>query len=310
MAISNGSGPSRGDVERLARSRVEALCGLPLSPVVVFEVLSRHVWSLDASQGRSLWLSEARRFAKGLEDAERRRALDARRGPGSAFAHLLSVCREGVAAYSSSGSVTTHEDCRYEWRPASGRTVTAERGVEGEAVFNVAQTRRYWLQRSWDRAASPLVAVGLNPSTAGADDDDWTIKRLVKVARAWRYGGLVVVNAFPIISTEPPALWRADDEDDWNRLAVEYAVGRADIASAANAPAVLAFWGAGCPTWRVDLLLELVPHRARWRCLGVTSSGAPRHPRGIARTPLMAWDPVTGVASPLANLVPLGGRNA
>jgi hypothetical protein len=71
---------------------------------------------------------------------------------------------------------------------------------------------RYTLQRSWSGAPLGVVNwVMLNPSTADAQADDPTIRRVVNFARAWDFGGLVVTNLFALRSTDPKRLRRARD---------------------------------------------------------------------------------------------------
>lgn len=64
---------------------------------------------------------------------------------------------------------------------------------------------RYWAPGQW------VVLVGLNPSTADAEQDDPTIRRCVTFAKDWGYAGLVMLNLFAFRATKPAGMMRAAD---------------------------------------------------------------------------------------------------
>ncbi|WP_459872090.1 DUF1643 domain-containing protein [Endothiovibrio diazotrophicus] len=78
------------------------------------------------------------------------------------------------------------------------------------ADFSDCGCYRYRLWRTWD-AAPPAVFVMLNPSTADALTDDPTIRRCRRYALEWGYGGLVVVNLFAWMATDPTEMLSAAD---------------------------------------------------------------------------------------------------
>lgn len=51
----------------------------------------------------------------------------------------------------------------------------------------------------------------LNPSTAGAQDDDPTVRRCVAFAKRWGFGRLLIGNLFAFRATSVSDLKRADD---------------------------------------------------------------------------------------------------
>lgn len=56
-----------------------------------------------------------------------------------------------------------------------------------------------------------MTVVGLNPSTATHIDDDPTLRRVKGFAKDWGYGGVVMLNAFAVRSTDPKILFTHKD---------------------------------------------------------------------------------------------------
>lgn len=133
---------------------------------------------------------------------------------------------------------------------------------------------RYELTRSWARAGSLATFIMLNPSTADATNDDPTIRRCIGFARSWGCNGLYVGNLYALRSTEPKGLWVHPDpvgpDND------EHLTDLADRALFFGWPLVAA-WGANAKPERVAQVLAL-PGMENLQALGITKSGAPRHP--------------------------------
>lgn len=153
------------------------------------------------------------------------------------------------------------------------------------AVLSDDRRHRYWLTRIWDRSLNLLVVCMFNPSTADAHEDDPTIKRLCKWARAWGYGGILVINLHSYRTSSPAELRQLRPAETWGDAQHE-ALGHAlALAETQKAP-VLVAWGAlptdrECePFWQAAQGLEFI-------CLGVTKAGRPKHPmaRGRERVP-------------------------
>jgi hypothetical protein len=131
---------------------------------------------------------------------------------------------------------------------------------------------RYALWRVWEPAAPRVAFVLLNPSTADATRDDPTIRRCVRFARRWGYGGVEVVNLFARRATAPAELRTAADP-----------VGSANDehirTSAARVARVVLGWGGygGC-NGRDRAVVDLLGPFAPLYCLGTTANGSPRHP--------------------------------
>lgn len=152
------------------------------------------------------------------------------------------------------------------------------------ATFNAERTHRYLLTRQWG-TGQPAVFCMLNPSTADAFVLDPTIRRCVGFAKREGCGALRVVNLFGLRATKPGVLRTAADpvgpSNDWHiSEAVE------------NAAVVVVAWGAhGDLHGRAGQVARLLDGTDLY-CLGVTQSGAPRHPLYIAgNTPLQRWTP-------------------
>ena len=159
--------------------------------------------------------------------------------------------------------------------------------MERGAVLSPCGRYRFSLTRVWSEGPH-RVFVLLNPSTADATTDDPTLRRCMRFARDWGYGGLTLVNLFPWRATHPQDLGkaRAAGEDitavERNRTAWLHALAKTDA---------LPLFGWGAHALAVEAwprLLELTPGE----CLGITKTGAPRHPLYIrADTQPMPWEP-------------------
>lgn len=142
-------------------------------------------------------------------------------------------------------------------------------GVDRQALLSPCQRYRYNLWRGWDDRP-PALFIGLNPSTADAEKDDPTIRRCVRFARDWGYGGLWMANLYAWRSTDPKGLCSADypvgdENDNW-------------LSSMAwHAGIVIAAWGAwpGPDPHRPAAVMDLV---GGLHVLGLTKKGEPRHP--------------------------------
>jgi hypothetical protein len=152
------------------------------------------------------------------------------------------------------------------------------------AAFSEDRVYRYALTRRW-AAGAPLTAfVMLNPSTAGASTNDTTIRRCIGFARTWGTAGIVVVNLFGLISTDPDVMrTHPDPVGPENDKAIAAALTTEPVDQ------VVAAWGTtripGDRHKRMPDLIRSLGHAPM--CLGVTVAGHPRHPLYLAaRTPL------------------------
>ena len=137
------------------------------------------------------------------------------------------------------------------------------------AILSDCARYRYALWRRWSDAPAVLF-IGLNPSTADATQDDPTIRRCLRFAKAWGHGALYMGNLFAFRATDPRELMAAADPvgpetDAWLRhLALDSGL-------------IVAAWGAhGDYRGRAAVVAEALPMHVH--CLGRTKDGQPRHP--------------------------------
>lgn len=144
------------------------------------------------------------------------------------------------------------------------------------AAYSSCGRYRYGLMRRW--AAGPaLLYVMLNPSTATELANDPTIERCERRARALGYAAFGVVNLFAFRATRPRDLMQAEDPvGPLNEAAILLALRHAGD--------VLCAWGAhGGHRGQDHRVLALLRGAARPLLhLGLTRSGAPRHPLYVA----------------------------
>lgn len=154
----------------------------------------------------------------------------------------------------------------------------SERYTDSGAVFSPCEVYRYRLWRSWllpfDARPDRRVAfIGLNPSTADAEQDDPTVRRCALFAIRWGFTGMEMLNLFGIRSTDPRGVWSAEDPVGPGTDSHLVQVARAcDL--------VIACWGA-FPKARERaraVTSQLAVAGVEVRILGVTKEGDPRHP--------------------------------
>lgn len=154
--------------------------------------------------------------------------------------------------------------------------------MKRSATFSEDRRKRFSLVRDWrDEIGAPdrtILWVMLNPSIAGEEADDPTIRKTIGFARRWGYGRNIVVNLNPWISTDPWGLplWEGRAHCE-NFSHVERWANETDI--------IVAAWG----TQPKDILrtiafpeliyqFRLVTEERLVYCIGLTASGAPKHP--------------------------------
>ena len=137
------------------------------------------------------------------------------------------------------------------------------------ATFSPCRKYRYALWRLWDEAKPYVLFIGLNPSTADEVKDDPTVRRCIRYARDWGYGGLCMSNIFAFRATDPKVMKREADpvgleNDEWLK----------DLAR--DAGISVAAWGThGSHMGRGARVIEMIDDL---HYLDKTKAGHPKHP--------------------------------
>ena len=153
------------------------------------------------------------------------------------------------------------------------------------AVYSPCESYRYTLTRTWDPAGRKVLFVMLNPSTATEVQNDPTVERCERRARALGFGAFRVCNIFAYRATDPKVMRaQADPVGPGNDQAI--------AESALWADAVVCAWGThGAHLNRgaqVEALLRATGKPLSH--LGLSKDGHPKHPLyiGYAHQP-EAW---------------------
>ncbi|MCP3970131.1 MAG: DUF1643 domain-containing protein [Rhodobacteraceae bacterium] len=142
------------------------------------------------------------------------------------------------------------------------------------AVYSDCERYRYLLTRTWDTAGQKALFIMLNPSTATELQNDPTVERCERRARALGFGAFRVTNIFAWRNTDPRAMRAATDpvgpEND-----------AAILDSCPWADRIICAWGThGAHLDRgpaVETLLRRNTDQPLHH-LGLTKAGHPRHP--------------------------------
>lgn len=145
-----------------------------------------------------------------------------------------------------------------------------------QSLYRYSLTRSDFADCPWLAVhESALLWIMLNPSTADESQDDPTIRRVRAFTRRLGFGQFTVVNLYALRSTDPRGLWAADDPVGPMNDSI---IAEEAWAAVVDDAPIVAAWGAHARPERVAQVLA-IPHVApRLHCLGVTTSGAPRHP--------------------------------
>lgn len=78
------------------------------------------------------------------------------------------------------------------------------------------RSHRTWLERSWAadiHSSKPLGWIMLNPSVADGEGDDRTVTKCMGFANRLGYNGIIILNLFSLVSTDPSALMKPGTVD-------------------------------------------------------------------------------------------------
>ncbi len=141
----------------------------------------------------------------------------------------------------------------------------ANPGIIKGADFSKDKKQRFLLWRLWG-IDQPLMWICLNPSMAGVNHDDPTLKRIMGFSGKAKAGGCIVANLFPMVSTDPKGL--GDDPEHTNPgLLMEVSK---------LCKGVVFGWGAEPIAQEAGHIVStLFPDGM---CLGHNKDGSPKHP--------------------------------
>lgn len=149
--------------------------------------------------------------------------------------------------------------------------------TRSEALYSDCETYRYALTRVWEPDGKRILFVMLNPSKATEVQNDPTIERCERRARALGYGAFRAVNIFALRETDPHKMRKhaAPEGPDNQSVLIE---------SCSWADTVLAAWGTHGEHLGQGPKTEalLFDHCDQICHFGLTKHGHPRHPLYIA----------------------------
>lgn len=159
--------------------------------------------------------------------------------------------------------------------------------METGANLSPCGAYRYTLLRRWEPKGPCLRWVMLNPSTADAETDDPTIRRVIRFSRDAGYSACVVANLFALRATDPAELARHPapvGPDNDAILGALVRAARTDAWRTGRPPSIAVAWGASAPGDRVAAVLAGPLEDVPLVSLGVTKAGHPRHPLYVPST--------------------------
>ena len=145
------------------------------------------------------------------------------------------------------------------------------------AIYSDCERYRYSLTRVWEPGGQKALFVMLNPSTATEVQNDPTVERCERRARALGFGAFQVTNIFAWRDTDPRNMRAASDPVGPDNDA-------AILHGAAWADRIIAAWGAHGAHLARGPQVETLLRRTGQPLLhlGLTKDGHPKHPLYIA----------------------------
>lgn len=148
------------------------------------------------------------------------------------------------------------------------KRLVIQQGMRRDAVISSCGLYRYRLSRDWDEGKR-IVFIGLNPSTADAEVDDPTIRRLIGFSRDWGYTGFGILNLFAYRAMDPRKLRECVDPvgPDNHQF----------IAAACDSKLLtVAMWGKGGEYRNEGRFVGRL--FSNLMCFGKNKDGSPKHP--------------------------------
>lgn len=162
-----------------------------------------------------------------------------------------------------------------------------------DAEFSEDRTERLWLSRKVAESGPVGLIIGLNPSTAGATEDDHTITKEKEFARSWGWGGFWKGNLFTRIETYSQNLKNMTYREacgEHGTVVLQEMIPRAYE--------IVVCWGAAVPkpmAHRISAVCTFIRvlkwSQARVLCFGTSKNGHPIHPLYLSySTPMVEFE--------------------
>ena len=149
-----------------------------------------------------------------------------------------------------------------------------------KCTFSPCRRYRYGWELTWNTTLPPCAFIGLNPSTADEEGPDPTVRRCINYAKAWGYGGLVMLNLFGFRATDRNAMTRhaAPISDSFAPRANDQHLRRTVKRIHRNSGIVVAAWGNDGGHLNRSAAVRTLLAPLSLRCLSLTKTGEPGHP--------------------------------
>lgn len=142
-------------------------------------------------------------------------------------------------------------------------------------------------------SVNPLIVMGVNPSTANDKQPDATMRRVIGYAEKNHFDGFLMINVYPVRSTNPKDLPMDMDSDVHNQN-LEYIL---DVLKKHSNATILVAFGNPIEGRKylkkcfIDIVKQTQPFKLKWKQIGeLTISGNPRHPSRGEYQPLNDFD--------------------
>lgn len=141
--------------------------------------------------------------------------------------------------------------------------------ADNGAIFSPCRVWRYVLWRTWDKERKHVAFIGLNPSTADEENDDPTVRRCIRFAQKWGYGGMYMLNIFAFRATDPKVMKAAkypigEENDYYLKIYHDKSV------------LTVACWGIHGAFMSRGKQVSQTLHGIK--CFGIVKNGEPKHP--------------------------------
>ena len=142
------------------------------------------------------------------------------------------------------------------------------------ASFSIGRKYRYSLWRIWDKEKPLVMFIGLNPSTANANDDDPTIRRVKRFAFDWGFGGVYMMNLFSYVTPYPDELVLTDVSHE---IVNDFQLKQV----AKHCSEIIFAWGSFKEAKeRAEKINVMFPGA---KALAINNDGSPKHPLYVAK---------------------------